>query len=56
MRKVKTQQAIFQEELKINRLFNSLIVDSELDTYESQVNHRLEKLHEEKVGKQLLFS
>ena len=55
MRKVKTQQAIYQEELKINRLFNSLIVDSELEIYESQINQKFENLHEQKVSNELLF-
>lgn len=47
-RKVKTQQAIYQEELKISRLFNSMVVDTELETYERQNNIRLEKIKDEK--------
>jgi hypothetical protein len=53
-RKVKTQQAIFQEELKIVRLVNSLIVDLELETYNSQINERLERSKKEKVKKNFL--
>ncbi|CAF0746511.1 unnamed protein product [Brachionus calyciflorus] len=48
LRKVKTQQAIYQEELKIVRLFNSLVVDTELETYERQLNTKLDNLKEQK--------
>jgi hypothetical protein len=40
----------FKEELKVLRLSNSLIVDSELETYEYQLNDKLEDLKEEKVS------
>lgn len=48
LRKVKTQQAVYQEELKIVRLFNNIIVDSELETNEKQMTSDLEKAREEK--------
>lgn len=37
-----------KEELKIVRLFNSLVVDTELETYEHQLNKKLEKFKEQK--------
>ena len=49
LRKVKTQQAIYQEELKIVRLANSLIVETELETNEMQLTKKLELVKEEKV-------
>lgn len=49
LRKVKTQQAIYQEELKIVRLANSLIVETELETNEMQLTKKLELAKEEKV-------
>lgn len=49
LRKVKTQQAIYQEELKIVRLANSLIVETELETNEMQLIKKLELVKEEKV-------
>lgn len=49
-RKVKTQQAIYQEELKIVRILNSLIIDSELSTYESQMMKKLEKCKQQRVS------
>ena len=41
---------IFKEELKIVRILNSLIVELELVNYEQQINSRLEKAKEKKVG------
>lgn len=37
-----------KEELKIVRHLNSLIVDSELESYEQQINRKLEKLKDHK--------
>ncbi len=51
LRKVKTQQAVFQEELKIVRLVNSLVVENELETYETQLSKKLEKIKDQKVLK-----
>lgn len=47
-RKVKTQQAIYQEELKILRTLNSLIVDTEMGNYEQQLLKKLDKVKESK--------
>lgn len=47
-RKVKTQQAIYHEELKILRLGNNLIVDTALEIYQNQLKEQLEKAQEEK--------
>jgi cilia- and flagella-associated protein 43 len=47
-RKMKAQQAIYQEELKILRLTNNLIVDTALEIYERQINEKLENIQEQK--------
>jgi hypothetical protein len=48
-RKIRTQQVIYQEELKIIRLLNTLIVNSELERYEEQLSAKLEEAKEAKV-------
>ena len=47
-RKVKTQQAVYQEELKITRLLNSLVIHTELNRYETQINRKLDTLKDSK--------
>jgi hypothetical protein len=48
LRKCKTQQAIYQEELKIARLVNSVSLESELDAYDAHLAQKLEALKEKK--------
>ena len=47
-RKIKTQQAVYQEELKISRLLFSLIIHAELNRYEAQINRKLDSLKDSK--------
>lgn len=43
LRKVKTQQAVYQEELKICRMFNHINVDMEMERHEAQLAEKLDK-------------
>lgn len=46
IRKIRTQQAIYQEELKIVRLLNSIIINSELEKREHQLIRKFESAKE----------
>jgi hypothetical protein len=54
-RKTKTQQAVYQEELKIVRMLNDLIVSSEFDRREGQLVTKLDKLRDIKVVIKIRF-
>uniref|UniRef100_A0A452IXK7 Cilia- and flagella-associated protein 43 n=1 Tax=Gopherus agassizii TaxID=38772 RepID=A0A452IXK7_9SAUR len=49
-RKVKSEMVIYQEELKINNLLYSLLLDEELSTREAGLNHFLDKKRKEKLS------
>ncbi|XP_048713582.1 cilia- and flagella-associated protein 43 isoform X3 [Caretta caretta] len=49
-RKVKSEMVIYQEELKINNLLYSLLLDEELSTREAGLNHFLDKKQKEKLS------
>ncbi|XP_075791642.1 cilia- and flagella-associated protein 43 isoform X2 [Pelodiscus sinensis] len=49
-RKVESEMVIYQEELKINNLLYSLLLDEELSTREAGLNHFLEKKRKEKLS------
>ncbi|XP_038265646.1 cilia- and flagella-associated protein 43 isoform X3 [Dermochelys coriacea] len=48
--KVKSEMVIYQEELKINNLLYSLLLDEELSTREAGLNHFLDKKRKEKLS------